>query len=600
MKLSLESRTQTLWLICLAGFALVAVSALRAAPQIADLFLSADGDDQMRLVEVRDWLAGQSWFDVHQYRVLPPEGIAMHWSRYLDVGIAAVLTAAGWVLPASQAELATLILWPSFLACLMVLLLARSQGRLFGLASAVGALAVFLGWGKLGGEFVAPRIDHHNVQILCTTAAFYLALLPRRPALRGALAGLATAMALAVGLEMLPALAVIWGFLALRHAFGEEGAGRRLVGFGLSFAAAAPLLMIGQTARADWTTLHCDVLAPPVIALGAVGVVATLTPVLAARWLRGPLTRLLVLGLMAALGLWLAHPLLGHCLAGPYAQVPPEVRAIIEQNVAEARSAVLLLQQDPDLLARVLGPPTLIGLLALPAAWALRKDLTQVQRTALIQAFLVLAAGLAFGLVQIRAANLTTPAVPLIGGFLLHGFVRIPRTSPARAPAAIALLLALPTTVETAANRLLKPGVGEGPADAQSGGTRDCRTADAMAEIASLPQSVLFTTLNIGPAILAFTPHSVTSASYHRSPQAFWNGIGAFQSETDLRDAVAKARADYLVLCADGAVETGMPTSADILSGRVPTWLTDVTEDRRQVRVYRVDPTIFPATDIQP
>ena len=60
-----ESRSPILWWICLAGVALVALTALRSLPQIADLLVDADGDDQMRLVEVRDWLAGQSWFDTH-------------------------------------------------------------------------------------------------------------------------------------------------------------------------------------------------------------------------------------------------------------------------------------------------------------------------------------------------------------------------------------------------------------------------------------------------------------------------------------------------------------------------------------------------------
>ncbi|MEO8724436.1 MAG: hypothetical protein ABI395_13145, partial [Sphingobium sp.] len=31
-----------------------------------------DPDDAMRLVQVRDFLAGQSWFDVSQHRVNPP------------------------------------------------------------------------------------------------------------------------------------------------------------------------------------------------------------------------------------------------------------------------------------------------------------------------------------------------------------------------------------------------------------------------------------------------------------------------------------------------------------------------------------------------
>lgn len=33
-----------------------------------------DADDAMRLVQVRDLMAGQDWFDIRQYRVNPVEG----------------------------------------------------------------------------------------------------------------------------------------------------------------------------------------------------------------------------------------------------------------------------------------------------------------------------------------------------------------------------------------------------------------------------------------------------------------------------------------------------------------------------------------------
>jgi hypothetical protein len=603
VKVVSESRSHLVWLICLIGFALVALNAFRAWPQIADLLLQADGDDQMRLVEVRDWLAGQSWFDTRQYRVLPTEGISIHWSRYLDAGIASILTITGWFLPADTAELATVIIWPSLLACVMVLILAQGTSRLFGAASAVGALAVFLSWGKLGGEFVAPRIDHHSAQILCTTAVFYLALIPGRAWVLGAMAGFATALALAIGLEMLPPLAAIWGLMALRHAFDQPRSGDWLIGFGAAFTLSTPVLMAGQTAPSAWGILYCDVLALPIMALGGVGVVATLVPVLAARWLKGPVARILVLALLTALGLWLAYPVIGHCLAGPYAQVPAEVRQIIEVNVMEARSAALLLTENPELLGRILAPPVLIGLMALAAAWLLRGRLERAQSMALLQAFMVFGIGLIFALVQIRAANLMTPAVPLLAGFLVHAFTRIPRESILRVPAVIALVSALPITVERGATALLTPQSAAAPEAslASVGGPQsNCRTNEAMAEIASLPRSILFTTLNLGPTILAYTPQSVTSAAYHRNPDAVWNGVGAFQTEAALQKALARSQADYLVLCAGGMLEGTSPQLTAILSGSLPSWLTDVTEDRTQVRVYQVNKTALAAPGAAP
>ncbi|TIR63053.1 MAG: GtrA family protein, partial [Mesorhizobium sp.] len=58
------------------------LNAISGFPTIADL--GADNDSMLRLVEVRDLLAGQGWFDLHQYRMGLTGGFVMHWSRLVD------------------------------------------------------------------------------------------------------------------------------------------------------------------------------------------------------------------------------------------------------------------------------------------------------------------------------------------------------------------------------------------------------------------------------------------------------------------------------------------------------------------------------------
>ena len=65
---------------------------------------SLSTDDAMRLVQVRDLLAGQSWFDLTQYRLSPPDGVAMHWSRLIDLPIALLIRAGELVLAPALAE----------------------------------------------------------------------------------------------------------------------------------------------------------------------------------------------------------------------------------------------------------------------------------------------------------------------------------------------------------------------------------------------------------------------------------------------------------------------------------------------------------------
>lgn len=587
-----ESQSRLVKLICFAGFAMVALNGLKVVPLISDLFLAGDGDNQMRLVQVRDWLAGQGWFDVRQYRVLPPEGISMHWSRYLDFGIAAMLKGVALVLPMPTAELATLILWPSFLACLMVLVLVHGNTRLFGPVAAVGALAVFFSWVKLGGEFVAPRIDHHNIQILCATALFYLSLVPGPARVLGVLGGVVTAFGLAIGLEMLPFYATVWGLMALRHAFDEKDTGDWLLGFGVSITLAAPLLMAGQTPVSDWGAAHCDVLAVPVMALAAVGVISTLVPVLGARVLKGPVSRITAMLVFLAIGLWLIFPLLGHCLAGPYSNLPPEIRNTIETMITEAFSATAMLEAFPAVAGSILLPPIVILVMALAAVWYMRGRITSRQRMALVQALVVFAVGFGFALVQVRAANLMTPAVPLLAGFILYAFSQVPRSSLLRIPLVILLLLGLPATVEYGVRYFLEPS----PSAAPTSGSTDlaqmrlsCRNAAAMAEVASLPKSVLFNPVNLGPSILVSTNQSVTSAAYHRSADAFWNGVGAFQSVTALQAALTKSKADFVVICEGGRGDGDAMLLRSLKADELPAWLKREPGDRTLIAAYKVD-----------
>ncbi len=92
-------------------------------------------------------------------------------------------------------------------------------------------------WGRAGGgllvkagpgKFAPGAFDHHNVQLLLSTVALFLAVVPSAgrigPAGMGALSALATALSLAVGLEMVPMLFLLWGLAALRFAGARTAA----------------------------------------------------------------------------------------------------------------------------------------------------------------------------------------------------------------------------------------------------------------------------------------------------------------------------------------------------------------------------------------
>src|SRR3546814_11452087 len=80
----------------------------------------------MRLVEVRDLLAGQGWFDLTQYRLGLEGGTPMHWSRLVDLPIALLVKLGGFFLAQEQAEAVALTLWP------LLLIPLRSEERRVG------------------------------------------------------------------------------------------------------------------------------------------------------------------------------------------------------------------------------------------------------------------------------------------------------------------------------------------------------------------------------------------------------------------------------------------------------------------------------------
>ena len=100
-----------------------------------------DPDDALRLVQVRDLLGGQSWFDLTQHRIHPPTGVPMHWSRLVDLPIALVLATLKPLLGTALAERATLLIVP-LTQLLVLMIIAYKMTRRLGLGRGTALLAV--------------------------------------------------------------------------------------------------------------------------------------------------------------------------------------------------------------------------------------------------------------------------------------------------------------------------------------------------------------------------------------------------------------------------------------------------------------------------
>src|SRR5687767_2656618 len=98
------------WLLPVAaGFPLAAILIFLEQGKGAWSLRRGDPDNYMRLVQVRDLLAGQGWFDLVQHRVNPPEGLHTHWSRLADLPYAIPILLLRPLLGAELAERVTLV-----------------------------------------------------------------------------------------------------------------------------------------------------------------------------------------------------------------------------------------------------------------------------------------------------------------------------------------------------------------------------------------------------------------------------------------------------------------------------------------------------------
>lgn len=537
-------------------------------------------DDAMRLVQVRDLLAGQRWFDLFQHRVLPPDGLSMHWSRYIDAPMAAIV----WVLrPFVGLDMAgrlLAVIWPLTLGVTFILLTANLTRKLYGLQAAFLTLLVIPAYDLLAGAgFGVGATDHHAVQIILMLGVFGMITLPDRPSLRGAIGGALAALSLAIGLEMILFVALAGGVLVVVHSLGRQGSAQRLTGFSASLALCAPVLMAGQLDPALWGVPVCDALSPPLLAVTSAAFLASGTLVLAGRWISSPVARgALTLGVGAVAAVVLL-PAIQPCLAGPYTAMSAEIQRSVLARIQEIRPAGYYFATDWARVIALLMPFYATTLLFAGFVVAKRGQ------GLVLLCFVVMPALLSFW--QLRMLNMGLPL--LAAAFGAGGAWAMNHSRTAIRLGGIAVLLCVLLSKPMAVGYLKASWNGTGPAKGKAALSDQCSEIDQLSQLDTVPAGIIFNPLNLGPLVLLASHHSVTAAPYHRSADAFSNGLLPFEgTQADLRAAVDRTKADYVLVC-KGDKHGQENSIGSLLSkgGKMP-WLVDVPFDKAQFRLLRV------------
>lgn len=532
-----------------------------------------DPDDTLRLVQVRDLIVGQGWFDLHQHRIDALHGgVPMHWSRLVDVPLALVILLFQPFLGQAAAEMIALIAVPLLTLGCALLLIGRIAWRMFdeeiaGLACLAMALSV-----PVISQMRPLRIDHHGWQVVLALVAVN-GLMARSPRLGGWIAGLATAAWLAISIEGLPLAAIIAVICALRW-LRNEAQRQWLVTLMQGLATGSSGLFLLTRGFGDLAP-HCDAISPVHLAMFGWGalIVTLVRPLRPIAWSLGGFA-LAAGGALAILAQ--AAP---QCTGGAFVELDPVVRRFWYDGVAEG----LPVWRQPLAEALQIVIPPIFAILASAKLAAASRDWL---RTWWIDYTVLLCGALAIAVLVSRAGAMAgaLSAVPL--GWQISHWLRSARTERragrktlALASVSLALLPAMPLT--------LYGFVAPAQAGAAPGGTpnrvSDCQLDRAAQAVAALPKGNVLAPLDIGPALLLGTSNGIVATGHHRAGKAMREVIDAFTGPVDAAHAiVSRRRIAYVALCPDlnepAAYYRAAPhgLAARLRDDRAPDWLAQV------------------------
>ncbi len=546
--LSTATYRRTLFLIWFAS-ALLLIVAGRGA---IGAWQMGDPDDQLRLVQIRDWLAGQSWFDVTQYRMNPPDGGAMHWSRLVDVPIGTLILLLTPLLGGEAAELAAAVLVPLLTYGIVLWLMAavgrRLGGQWAGIAAAVSLFAILPATIQL-----APmRIDHHGWQLVTFLAATYALLDRTRPKLAAALVGICCALWMEISIEGLPFAALFIGLLGLRWLQGDQNVQLPIGVASLALTSGLLYLITEGLKQAN----HCDSLSP--VHIAAVFVAALIVCV--AHVLTARLSGKARCGARIAAGAVAGGTAVGvllsfapQCAGDAFAGLDPLVREYWFNRTPEG---LPLWQHKPVAILQELAGLT-AGLIGVAMLWRTKCDMIRRDRLVLTLLFigsLVVATHVARAVIYPLCLGAILLA-PVIAGL----FARSNEASTLAKrmlPRLAAVLLLMPGLIGANLQGLLETETaGLSPDESANEAqfialARKCQSADNIRQLNLLPAAQLMAGLDFSPGLLQFTHHKVVATGHHRNQAAMRDVIRSYTlAPAVMRDVLRQRGVKYLVAC---------------------------------------------------
>lgn len=561
-------------------------------------YVGADNDDVLRLVQVRDLLSGQGWFDLTQTRLGLEGGTLMHWSRLIDLPIASLIFIFSLVMDPVMAEAAALFVWPLITVVPVFYALALAGQTLAGASGRLIALLLAFLFVLSINRFQPGSIDHHNVQLGLFAVIATCLILPGRPAVAHAIAGFAAAIAIAIGAETTPLIAVIALIVALQWLWLGEPMRAAALAFSLTMALTLTAVFFATVPPVQYGLVACDALSTGFYALGVFGA-GTFFLAAATTSHQSFAARFAALGLVGVATLGLTVLIAPQCLGNPLAGLDPLLKSMWLDHVTEAQSVLAQLRVDPWSIGGFYAVPVLAMALCL---WNIRER-RQVHAYGVL--FVLLLVSWAIALVQVRGAvfaNLLS-AIPMAA--LIADLRAKANADPKNLRKGLTFagmsFVAVPF-IWAVAGALASMGVDKAMGKDVEGlpmkSENTCTDAAAMAPLAQEPTGVVSSPSNLGAHILRFTSHRALSAPYHRNQGGMLTELyAAMAKPKDSVKFLRGAGVTVLAYClSDPQTRTVMAAApeglyAELSKGNVPDWLEPVPATQSApLQLYRVLP----------
>ncbi|MBN8815608.1 MAG: AcrB/AcrD/AcrF family protein [Sphingomonas sp.] len=512
-------------------------------PRIQSLGLG-DTDDNMRLMQVRAFLAGQGWYDLRDYQLNPPGGFDIHWTRLVDLPIAGLILLLRPFVGTPEAEriacgIAPLL--PLSIAFLGLGTTARLLIDRHAWPLAIALLAFACTSTIL--MFAPERIDHHGWQLamLSLTVA---GLSDPKGARGGAIVGAASAVSLSIGLEMMPYAAMAGAIITLQWIW-DRAESPRVQGYALALGGGTAL---GYAAFASYanSVMRCDALTPVYLCVMVVAgaLLFALARLNAAnRWVRLGLA--VAAGAVIVAGFVLLFP---QCLGRPE-QVSDELAKNWLNNVREAKPVYT----HPFRTAFPIVTLPLIGLLGAFVAAKRAFD----NRAPNMVGWVAVALFTLFACLMLLWQTRAGPAAQMLAvpGAAALIWIAVPLTLGSgnmlvRVFGTVAVVIAASGAFAAWSIQFLPIDKPDKRSQTINSAAARCPSYNAMIALNRYPPGVMFSFVDLGPRIITISHHKAVAGPYHRNGEAILDVQHAFgRSPDEFRATAARHGANYLLVC---------------------------------------------------